>query len=126
MQAVRDGSAGPRAVRIENGSVRGMGSMGIQMTGSASFVEKVSVYGNAGGGMAVNGGSVTQSAATQNGSFGIIASTVRDCTSSENLGDGIILDGSTGGIATGNISSFNGGYGIFRPLQHGNRKHHVP
>lgn len=100
----------PRGVRILNGSVRGMGLMGIQLTGPGSFVEKVTVDSNAGGGMSV-AGTVIQSAAVQNGSFGFIAATVRDSTSLENFGDGIILN-PIGGVATGNVSASNRGLGI--------------
>ena len=103
-------TATPRGIRILNGSVRGMGLLGIQAGGSGSSVEKVTVDSNAGGGMSVSG-PVSQSAALQNGSFGIIASTVRDSSALQNAGDGIILDIS-GGVATGNISSLNGGFGI--------------
>ena len=104
----------PKAVRVTNGSVRGMGGVGIVLGGSGSFVDKVVVYGNAGGGMSVTGG-VTGSAATQNGSFGMIATMVRDSSALENVGDGIILDIS-GGVATGNVSSLNGGFGIYVPF----------
>lgn len=110
VQAVGDQTSGPRGVRVRNGSVRGMGQFGIFLTGDGSFVEKVAVGGNAAGGMSV-AGSVIESTAVQNGSFGIIAMTVRDSTSMQNAGDGIILNGS-GGVATGNISSLNGGVGI--------------
>src|SRR5262245_42328119 len=102
----------PRGVRILNGSIRGMG-LGIQMMGDGSFVERINTDSNSGGGMRVTG-TVIQSAATHNGSFGIIATTVRDSTVVQNLGDGIILDVS-GGVATGNVSSFNGGFGIYVP-----------
>jgi hypothetical protein len=104
---------GPRGVRVRNGSVRGMGLQGIFMTGDGSFVERVAVDSNVGGGMIV-AGSVFESAATINGSFGIVAVTVRDCTATKNLGDGIVLNSS--GVATGNLSSFNGGYGISVPF----------
>lgn len=100
----------PRGVRILNGSVRGMGLIGILLNGSGSFVERVMADSNAGGGISV-AGAVIQSAATQNGSFGIIGGTVRDCTSQQNAGDGIIL-GVNGGVATSNVSAFNGGVGI--------------
>ena len=110
VQAGADQIGGNRAIRILNGSVHGMGLMGIQMTGSGSVVERVTAYSNAGGGMAV-AGKVIESAATHNGSFGIVAETVRDSTSSENAGDGMILSGG-GGIASGNVSSYNGGIGI--------------
>jgi hypothetical protein len=114
VQAVGDRTPGPRGVRILNGSVRGMGREGILMTGAGSFVEKVTVDSNAGGGMSV-AGSVIESAAIQNGNFGIIATTVRDCTATQNYGEGIIL-GEGGGVATGNVSSFNGGHGIAVPF----------
>lgn len=110
VQAGGDQPHGPRGVRVLNGSVHGMGLMGIWMTGDGSFVSRVAVDGNAGGGMSV-AGSVIESAATQNGSFGIIGVTVRDSTAVQNLGDGIIL--ATGGVATGNSSSDNGGYGLY-------------
>jgi hypothetical protein len=103
---------GPRGVRILNGSIRGMGQ-GIQMMGDGSFVERINTDSNSGGGMSVSG-TVIQSAATHNGSFGIIATTVRDSTVLQNLGDGIILDVG-GGVASGNVSSFNGGFGIYVP-----------
>src|SRR5258708_38142882 len=95
VQAGGDQTFGPRGVRVLNGSVRGMGQTGILMTGDGSFVERVMADGNAGGGMVV-AGTVIESAASQNGSFGILAITVRDCTSVQNLGDGIVLDGSGG------------------------------
>jgi hypothetical protein len=108
-----DQTIGSRAVRVLNGSVRGMGSQGILMTGDGSFVERVNADSNAGGGIIV-AGTVIQSAATHNGAFGILAITVRDCTAVLNAGDGIILDGS-GGVGTGNIASFNGGRGMSVP-----------
>ena len=110
VQAAGDEPFGPRGVRVLNGSVRGMGLMGIWMTGDGSFVSRVNVDSNAGGGMSV-AGSVIESAASHNGSFGIIGITVRDSTAVQNLGDGIIL--ATGGVATGNSSSSNGGYGLY-------------
>jgi len=104
--------AGPRGVRVLNGSVRGMGLFGILLRDAGSYVERITADGNAGTGILA--GSVFQSAATQNGSFGIIANTVRDSTSSQNVGDGIILGvvGPSGGVASGNVSSQNGGFGI--------------
>ncbi len=101
-----------RGVRIFNGSVRGMGLQGIQLNGDGSSIEKVTADNNAGGGMSVQG-SVTSSTAIQNGSFGIIALLVRDTTALQNAGDGIVLD--AGGSAAGNVSSLNGGFGIYSP-----------
>src|SRR5262249_20426828 len=46
--------------------------------------------------------------------YGIIGMMVRDSSAIENAGDGILL--STGGAATGNVSSFNGGVGINAPF----------
>jgi hypothetical protein len=113
VQAGGDQPSVPRGVRVLNGSVRGMGLFGIQLPGDGSLVERVTVDSNAGGGMTV-AGAVTQSAATRNGSFGIIADIVRDCFSSQNAGDGIILGvlGPNGGVASRNTSSSNGGVGI--------------
>ena len=108
-----DQTFGPRNVRVQNGTVRGMGLQGIVMTGEGSFVERVNADSNAGGGMVV-AGTVIASAGTHNGAFGILAITVRDCTAVENAGDGIALDGS-GGVGIGNIASFNGGRGMFVP-----------
>jgi hypothetical protein len=110
VQANGDHAPSPRGVRIRNGAVRGMGLMGILLNGSVSFVEKVTVDSNAGGGMYV-AGTVIESAATQNGSFGIVATSIRDSTALQNSGDGIIL-AATAGVATGNVSSLNGGHGI--------------
>jgi len=112
IQATGEQGPGPRSVRVRNGSVRGMG-MGVWLTGEGSAVDKVTADINAGGGFNV-AGSVSDSRAMQNGSFGIVAYTVRDSTAQQNLGDGILLNG-TGGVASGNVSSFNGGYGIGAP-----------
>jgi len=103
---------GPRGIRVLNGSVRGVGLFGILLRADDSVVERVTASSNAGAGIVA--GSVFQSASTGNGSFGIIANIVRDSTSSQNIGDGIILGvvGPSGGVATGNVSSQNGGFGI--------------
>jgi hypothetical protein len=104
---------GPQGVRILNGTVRGMGATGIFMTGPGSYVEKIAANSNAGGGFLV-AGSVIQSSAVRNGSFGIFAITVRDSLATDNHGDGIQLDAS-GGVAIGDIASFNGRNGISAP-----------
>ena len=100
----------PRGVRVRNGTVRGMGRFGIWLSGNGSFVEKVTADSNADGGLNV-AGTVIESAATQNGAFGIIALSVRDSTAFQNAGDGVILE-ANGGVATGNVSSQNVGSGI--------------
>jgi hypothetical protein len=112
VQAIGNDATGPRGVRILNGSVHGMGLVGIQVPDATSVVEKIIAHNNAGGGIVA--GQVKDSTANQNGSFGILAFTVRDSAASENTEDGIILN-SGGGIASGNVSSVNGGYGISAP-----------
>ncbi len=114
VQSGGDVMFGPRGVRVENGSVRGMGNFGIWLTGDGSFVSRVTADRNAGGGMHI-AGSVVESAAIENGSFGIYALSVRDSSALQNAGDGILLD-ANGAVAAGNVSSFNGGYGIFVPF----------
>jgi hypothetical protein len=65
VQAGTNGTNGPRGVRIINGSVSGMGREGILMTGTRSFVERVTADSNSGGGI-TDAGTVIQSAATHN------------------------------------------------------------
>ena len=97
----------------QNGTIRGMGQAGIVITGTGAYVEKVTVNSSGGAGFVV-AGSVVDSAATLNGSFGILAITVRGSFATDNHGNGIVLDGS-GGVAIGDIASFNGGNGIQSP-----------
>lgn len=104
---------GPRGTKVFNGTVRGMGSTGIFITGAGSSVERVVLDSNGGGGVII-AGTVIQSTATRNGSFGIFATIVRDCYATDNHDDGIELD-AIGGVAIGNISSFNGHQGITAP-----------
>jgi len=99
-----------RGTRVMNGSIRGMGSQGIQLNGTGSSVEKVLVLENGAGGMSVEG-SVTASTAVRNGMFGIIGTLIRDSYATENVGDGIILN--SGGTAASNVSSYNGGFGFY-------------
>jgi hypothetical protein len=104
---------GSRGIRIFNGTVRGMGSTGIFITGVGSQIERVTADSNAGGGFLV-AGSVIESTATRNGTFGIFAVIVRDSFATDNHDIGIQLDGS-GGVGTGNVASFNGSHGISSP-----------
>jgi hypothetical protein len=90
-----------------------MGSTGIQVIGTGAVIERGTAHSNAGGGFLV-AGSVIESVATSNGTFGIFAITVRDCIATDNHDNGIVLDGS-GGTAYGDIASFNGGFGIQSP-----------
>lgn len=90
-----------------------MGLDGILLLGDGSMAQNVSSDGNAQIGFIVNG-SVIESSATANGSTGIFAVTVRDSMATANVGVGIQLDGS-GGVASGDRSSLNGGAGINAP-----------
>jgi len=89
-----------------------MGSTGIFITGQGGLVERVTADSNAGGGFLI-AGSVIESTATRNGTFGIFAIIVRDSFATDNHEVGIQLD-SSGGVATGNIASFNGPTGFRR------------
>ena len=108
-----EGTPSPRSFRVVNGTVRGMGNLGIFITGLGSSVENVRADTNAGGGI-LAAGTVNNSAATLNGSFGIFAITVRGSYMSDNHDVGLQLDGS-GGVASDNIASFNGSHGISAP-----------
>jgi hypothetical protein len=103
----------PRGIRVFNGGVRGMGSFGIGIFGAGSIVERVTVDSNAGGGIIING-TVLESAANLNGPFGIFATIVRGSIADDNTGNGIVMD-AIGGVAIGNVASFNGQNGILSP-----------
>lgn len=107
------GKPGPRGIKVLNGTIQGIGQTGIVITGTGAYVEKVTVTSSGGAGFVV-AGSVVESAAILNGSFGVLAITVRGSVATDNHGNGIVLDGS-GGIAIGDIASFNGGNGIQSP-----------
>ncbi len=84
------GKEGPRGTKVLNGTIRGMGQTGIVITGTGAYVEKVTVNSSGGAGFVV-AGSVVDSAATLNGSFGILAITVRGSFATDNHGNGIVL-----------------------------------
>ncbi len=107
------GKEGPRGTKVLNGTIRGIGQTGIVITGTGAYVEKLTVNSSGGNGFVV-AGSVVNSAATLNGGFGILAITVLSSFATDNHGNGIVLDGS-GGVAIGDIASFNGGNGIQSP-----------
>jgi hypothetical protein len=107
------GNPGPRGVKVYNGTVRGMGGTGIVMVGAGSSIERMVVDSNAGSGIVV-AGAVVDSAITLNGSFGVLAVIVRGCDVTDNHSEGIVVDAS-GGVADGNIASFNGRNGILAP-----------
>jgi hypothetical protein len=105
-----ENETGPADVKVFNGSVNGMGSHGIFLSGDGSMVERVSAQSNAGSGIIV-AGSVLESSSIGNGSTGILAFIVRDSEAADNVGDGIVTDG-RGGVAMDDVSSFNGKRGI--------------
>jgi hypothetical protein len=107
------GKAGPRGTKVLNGTIRGIGQTGIVITGTGAYVEKLTVNSSGGNGFVV-AGSVVNSSAILNGGFGILAITVLSSFATDNHGNGIVLDGS-GGVAIGDIASFNGGNGIQSP-----------
>jgi hypothetical protein len=100
-----------------------MGSTGILITGQGGLIEKVVADSNAGGGFVV-AGSVIESLATRNGTFGILAIKVRDCLATDNHNVDIQLDGS-GGVGTGNIASFRQRRYVCAQW-HSDRQHHGP
>jgi hypothetical protein len=105
------GVVSPTGVRVMNGTVRGMGGHGLRMMGDGTVVERVYSTNNAGPGIVVGAGSVIDSVATLNGSgAAIIGSIVRGSTASNNA-VGIFIR--PGGVAMGNIATYNGGNGIY-------------
>jgi hypothetical protein len=124
-------------LRISNGGVVGMGSVGIyvesgdgdeirnvrvaknrfqgiRMDGAAALVERSTATRNGDDGVRVGlGGMLSNNVAYQNGSHGISengSSTVSDNAVSQNGGNGIL--GSSGSIISGNTANGNAGAGI--------------
>jgi hypothetical protein len=104
------GTIAPHGVRVMNGTVRGMGFHGVRMQGDGSVVERVQTHSNGGPGIVVGETVIDSVAELNGGTTGIIALIVRGSTVRENRGTGIFIR--TGGSASGNLSSFNGGDGI--------------
>lgn len=107
------GNPAPRGTKISNGTVRGMGGYGIFLQGDGSSVDHVVATDNANGGFLVNG-RVSDSAAVNNGNVGIFTIIVLNSLANENHGTGIQVDAS-GGVAIGDVASFNGGLGMSLP-----------
>lgn len=102
-------------ITVVNGTVRGMGNNGIDLSaGSAGRIENVRAVSNGLAGIGTNAGStLIGNTAQSNGSYGISAaggSTLTGNTARSNGGDGI----STGlaSTVTGNTAQNNGGNGI--------------
>jgi len=109
-QGIATGGQGAKVVRIFNGTIQGMGSIGIalQFTGVLGDVDNVTLFSNGVDGVETFG-KVTKSSATLNGRNGISAGSVLDSIASFNGGTGI-------GVAFGTTSNSsalnNGGFGI--------------
>ncbi len=110
VRAFTDGNnPSPKATRVLNGGVRGMGSNGLLLLGDGSYVEKVVADSNAGSGFLVNG-SVVQSSANLNGQVGIGATVVMNSLASSNGRDGFQIEND--GVANNITAYFNGAAGI--------------
>ncbi len=109
IQASAPSGPGPKATKVMNGVVRGMGSHGLILLGDGSYVEKVTADSNAGSGFLING-SVIASTANLNGQLGISALVVRDSIASSNAREGVDIDND--GVGSNITSFFNFGNGI--------------
>ncbi|MFZ3138276.1 MAG: right-handed parallel beta-helix repeat-containing protein [Thermodesulfovibrionales bacterium] len=103
---------GKQNIKVYNGTIRGMGNVGIQ-TGGGSIIESVRVVSNGGYGINVNGsGTVSGNTVNDNGTVGIYvfgSSTVSGNAVTGNGHSGIIL---VYGTVSGNAVAGNGGDGI--------------
>ena len=87
-------------ITVRNGTVQGMGSHGIELTGDSNLVEHVAVRSNGGNGISL----IDSGDATRGG-----GSTVRHSMALRNSGIGISI---TRGVAASNTSSLNASTGI--------------
>lgn len=102
-------AAGHRNIAVVNGSVQGMGNIGVVAGGCCARVEKVQATSNGGAGIFALGTVVGNTALFNGGSFGIVGEgTVTGNTATANGSAGI----SAFGTVTGNTALFNGGTGI--------------
>ena len=97
-------------IKVYNGTVRGMGDIGIR-TGYGAIIESVRVVSNGGNGISISGsGTVSGNTVTGNGDNGIAVGnngTVSGNTVSGNVGNGLSLGTSTGYV--NNVLSNNTG-----------------
>jgi hypothetical protein len=98
-------------ITVVNGSVRGMGGVGISLQGFDNSVEKV--HANSNGGIGIDsGGTLSGNIASFNGGNGIIArngTAVSGNSANGNGNVGIVADRST---VRGNTANANGSFGI--------------
>jgi hypothetical protein len=111
VQSITSGTVAPRGVKLLNGTIRGMGFVGVLLLGDNSVVERVNASGNAGPGIVVGSdGTVTDSVASVNMLAGIVGAAVRNSTADKNSGIGILIR--FDGVATSNRANGNGTSGI--------------
>jgi hypothetical protein len=111
VQSVSSGTVAPRGIRLRNGTIRGMGLVGVLLLGDGSIVDRVNASGNAGPGIVVGSdGTVTDSVASVNILAGIVGAAVRNSSADKNSGMGIFIR--VDGVATGNRANSNGTSGI--------------
>jgi len=99
-------------IKVYNGTVRGMGNVGIR-TGGGSVIESVRAVSNGHDGIYVNGnGTVSGNTVIGNGGNGIVVvhGTVSGNTVTGNRGDGIVMYTCT---VSGNMVTANRGNGIY-------------
>jgi hypothetical protein len=112
LTGITDLSSSPQRVTIRNGTVTGWGSDGVFLPSTTQTeVAGVTASSNAGYGIYVSGGSVSDCQVRSNGSVGLIAysSSVANCTADDNGADGFLLSGSS---LSGCKAQSNSAYGI--------------
>jgi len=102
------GQAEASAVRILNGSVHGMGQVGVRLDGPGSVVDRVNSTGNASFGIIATGGIVTASLASDNGQGGIDSVTAMDSIADFNAGTGIEVNSGVALRNSANNNTFSG------------------
>src|SRR5262245_10836742 len=110
VKAVNPVGPSPDNVRVQNGTVRGMGGHGIRMMGNGIVVERVHSVSNGGPGIVVGEGSVIDSVAHLNAAGAAIVGTIVRGSISTNNVFGIFVR--PGGVAIGNVAAFNAAGGI--------------
>ena len=110
VKAIAASGPSPDNVRVQNGTVRGMGGHGVRMLGNGTVVERVHSVSNGGPGIVVGEGSVIDSIVSLNASGAALVGTiVRGCIATNNV-FGIFVR--PGGVAIGNVAAFNAAGGI--------------
>lgn len=110
IKAVAAVGVSPENVRVQNGTVRGMGGHGIRLIGNGTVVERVQALSNGGPGIVVGEGSVIDSIVRSNGAGAALVGTiVRNCIATNNV-FGIFVR--PGGVAIGNVAAYNSVGGI--------------